>query len=173
MGGWRLSGDAILYSGFPLTMYSPYDYNVYANEIHAIQYRKMKIVHRSLDDWFGTDPSAVPCLNFDANGNTIDNGTCAYGSESFNGFGNASNGSERAPGYRKIDLGAFKVFRITEGQTLELRGEGFNAFNMASYGPPDSYLPAYNPNPAANYLGKITYTNSSQRILQVSLHYKF
>jgi hypothetical protein len=54
-----------------------------------------------------------------------------------------------------------------------LRGEGFNAFNMASYAPPDSYLPDYNPDPSANYLGKITGTNSSQRILQVSLHYKF
>lgn len=173
LGGWRLSGDAILYSGFPLTMYSPYDYNVYANEIHAMQYRKMKIVHRTLNDWFGTDPSAVPCQTFTADGTNIDNGSCAYGDESYTGFGNASNGSERAPGYRKIDLGAFKVFRITEAQTLELRGEGFNAFNMASYAPPDSYLPDYNPDPSANYLGKITGTNSSQRILQVSLHYKF
>jgi hypothetical protein len=170
LGGWRLAGDAILYSGFPVTMYSPLDYNVYANENHAIQFRKMKIVHRTLDNWFGTDPSAVPCLTLDpTTGNTVDNGTCAYGVESENGFGNASNGSERAPGYRKIDMGAFKVFRITEGQTLELRGEGFNAFNMASYAPPDSWLP----DSSINYLGKITSTNSSQRILQVSMHYKF
>ncbi|MGC2617528.1 MAG: carboxypeptidase regulatory-like domain-containing protein [Acidobacteriaceae bacterium] len=173
LGGWRLSGDAILYSGFPLTISSAYDYNVYANEIHAMQYRHMKIVHRSLNDWFGTDPSAVPCQTFTAAGTNIDNGVCAYGDESYTGFGNASNGSERAPGYRKIDIGAFKVFRIAEGQTLELRGEGFNAFNMASYAAPDTYMPNYNPNPAANYFGKITGTNSTQRILQVSMHYQF
>jgi hypothetical protein len=169
LGGWQLSGDAILYSGFPITMYSPLGYNVYANENHAQYFRKMQITHRSLDDWFGTDPSAVPCLTYDANGNPLDNGTCAYAVESYNYYGNAQNGSERAPGYRKVDVGAFKVFTIVEGQTLELRGEAFNAGNIASYAAPDSWLP----DSSIGWLGKITGTNSTQRILQVSMHYRF
>jgi hypothetical protein len=105
-------------------------------------------------------------VNFDANGNTIDNGTCAYGNESFNAFGNTSNGSERAPGFRQVDLSAFKDFRIAESQTLELRGEAFNALNLASYGPPSNNV--YSPT-----FGLITSTNSSQRIMQVSLHYRY
>jgi hypothetical protein len=169
LGGWQLSGDAVLYSGFPITMYSPLGYNVYANENHAQYFRKMQVVHRSLNDWFGTDPSAVPCLTYDANGNPVDNGSCAYAVESYNYYGNAQNGSERAPGYRKVDVGAFKVFNIVEGQTLELRGEAFNVGNIASYAAPDSWLP----DSSIGWLGKITSTNSTQRILQVSMHYRF
>lgn len=169
LGGWQLSGDAILYSGFPLTMYSPENYFLYANAAHAIHFRQLRIVHRTTQNWFGTDPSATPCLNTDSNGNTIDNGVCAYGNESYTGFGNAQNGSERAPGFRQVDLSAFKKFRITESQSLEFRGDAFNALNLASYGAPDSSLG----DSAVGRLGLITGTLSSQRIMQVSLHYRF
>ena len=86
--------------------------------------------------------------------------------ESENGFGNAQNGSERAPGFRQVDLSVFKTFRITEEQSLQLRFEGFNALNLASYGPPNTSL-------TSPQFGLITGTNSSQRVMQVSLHYKF
>lgn len=170
LGGWQLSGDAVLYSGFPLTMSSGVNY--YVNDpyfAHANYYRPMKIVHRSIQHWFGTDPSAVPCLSLDSSGNTIDNGTCAYGSESETHFGNAQNGSERAPGYRQIDLSAFKTFKITENHSLQFRGEAFNAFNLASYAAPNSSLGAY----ATGRLGLITGTQSTQRVMQVSMHYRF
>ncbi len=179
-GGWQLSGDAVLYSGFPITMYGPQDYNVGDYENHVTYFRPLHIVHRTIQNWFGTDPSAVPCLAFDANGNPSQqsyfpngspaySGACAYGNESYNYFGNAQNGSERAPGYRKVDVGAFKVFTVAREQTLELRGEAFNVGNIASYAPPDSWLPDYD----VGFLGKIIGTNSTQRILQVSMHYRF
>jgi hypothetical protein len=166
IGGWKLSGSVVMYSGFPITMGSYEFYYVNQFAAHANNYRPLRITHRSTQHWFGTDPSATPCISFDANGNAVDNGTCAYGNESFNAFGNASDGSERAPGYRQVDLSAFKTFKITEGQTLQLRGEAFNALNLASYAPPSNNLdvPTF---------GLITGTNSSQRIMQVSLHYKF
>lgn len=170
-GGWKLSGDAILYTGFPIKMSSPIRYNVFGNTAHSIHFRQMHIVHRSTNNWFGTDASAIPCLTVDAAGNTIDNGSCAYGTESYTGFGNAQNGSERAPGYRQIDLSAFKTFHITETHTLELRGDAFNAFNIASYAPPTSSLTSYHAN--ALGLGLISGTNSTQRVMQVSMHYKF
>jgi Carboxypeptidase regulatory-like domain/TonB-dependent Receptor Plug Domain/TonB dependent receptor len=166
LGGWKLSGDVIMYSGFPLTMGSYENYYVNSWAAHAIHFRRLHVANRSTQNWFGTDPSATPCLATDANGNTIDNGTCAYGGESYTGFGNAQNGSERAPGFRQVDLSAFKTFKITEKQTLQLRGEAFNALNLASYAPPNNNL--YSPQ-----LGLITATNSSQRIMQVSMHYRF
>jgi Carboxypeptidase regulatory-like domain/TonB-dependent Receptor Plug Domain len=169
LGGWQLSGDAILYSGFPVTMQSYEDYYVNSFAAHSIHFRPMKIVHRTIQDWFGTDPSAQPCVSIDNSGNTVDNGTCAYGIESENGFGNSQNGSERAPGFRQVDLAAFKMFTIREGQILELRGEAFNALNLASYAPPNSLLESY---PAPSF-GQITGTNSSQRVMQVSMHYRF
>jgi hypothetical protein len=170
VGGWNLSGAVVMYSGFPLTMGSYEDYYVNSWAAHAIHFRPMHVAHRTVQNWFGTDPSAVPCTTFDASGNTIDNGTCAYGVESFNGFGNAQNGSERAPGFRQVDLSGMKTFHITESQSLQLRGDAFNALNIASYGPPVSQLEdaAY-----ANLFGQIRNTNSSQRIMQVSMHYFF
>jgi outer membrane receptor protein involved in Fe transport len=169
VGGWRLSTGVVMYSGFPLTMYSYEDYYVNSWAAHAMHFRHMGIRNRTVQNWFGTDPSATPCITFDPNGNTHDNGTCAYGVESFNGFGNAQNGSERAPGFRQVDLSAFKTFKITEGETLELRGDAFNALNIASYAAPISqleYLPY-------GIFGQIRSTNSSQRIMQVSMHYRF
>lgn len=169
LGGWQVSGDAVLYSGFPLTMGSYEDYYVNSFAAHSIHFRPMKIAHRSIQNWFGTDPSAQPCVTIDSGGNTVDNGVCAYGIESENGFGNAQNGSERAPGFRQVDLAAFKMFTIRENQILELRGEAFNALNLASYAPPNALLESY-PSPS---FGQITRTNSSQRVMQVSMHYRF
>ena len=169
LGGWQLSGDAVLYSGFPLTMGSYEDYYVNSFAAHSIHFRPMKIAHRSIQNWFGTDPSAQPCVTIDNSGNTVDDGTCAYGIESENGFGNSQNGSERAPGFRQVDLSAFKMFTIREGQVLELRGDAFNALNLASYAPPNAQLESY-PSPS---FGRITGTNSSQRVMQVSMKYRF
>jgi hypothetical protein len=166
LGGWKLSGSVVMYSGFPLTMGSYENYYVNSWAAHSIQFRKLHIANRSTHNWFGTDPSATPCLATDANGNTIDNGVCAYGGESYTGFGNAQNGSERAPGFRQVDLSAFKTFRVTENQSFELRGEAFNALNIASYGAPNNNL-------YSAALGEITSTNSTQRIMQVSMHYRF
>jgi hypothetical protein len=166
VGGWKVSGSVVMYSGFPLTMDSGEYYYVNQFAAHANHYRPLQIRNRSIRNWFGTDPSATPCTSYDANGNPIDNGTCAYGTESFNTFGNASDGSERAPGYRQVDLSAFKTFKVTERQTLELRGEAFNALNIASYAPPNNSL-------VSPTFGLITSTNSSQRIMQVSMHYRF
>lgn len=169
LGGWQLSGDAVLYSGFPIVMNSNENYNVNSYNAHAIQFQKMRIVHRTTRNWFGTDPTAVPCLAFDKNGNTINNGVCPYGQESETGFGNAQNGSERAPGFRQIDLSASKTFQIAGSQTLLFRGDAFNAFNLASYSSPDNNLV----DAAVGRLGLITSTLSSPRILQVAMHYMF
>jgi hypothetical protein len=166
VGGWKVSGSVVMYSGFPLTMNSSEYYYVNQFAAHANHYRPLVIRNRSIKNWFGTDPSATPCMSYDASGNPIDNGSCAYGTESFNTFGNASDGSERAPGYRQVDLSAFKTFKITEGQTLELRGEAFNALNIASYAPPNTSL-------VSPTFGLITSTNSYQRVMQVSMHYRF
>jgi hypothetical protein len=169
-GGWKLTGSVVMYSGWPVTMsmdyYTPYYVNAWT--AHTQHFRPLRIKNRSVNNWFGTDPSAQPCDTYDANGdgNIADNGTCAYAMESFNYFGNTENGSERAPGFRQVDLSAMKTFHITESHTLELRGDAFNALNIASYGAPNSvvYSPGY---------GSITNTNSSQRIMQISMHYRF
>lgn len=176
-GGWKFSGSVVMYSGFPITMGSGENYNVNSFGAHSQHFRQMKIANRTVNNWFGTDPSALPCVYFDTNGdgNLQNNGTCAYGLESYNYFGNTKDGSERAPGYRQVDLSAMKIFRITERHSLEFRGDAFNALNIVSYGAPNASLGSYNPLAANGHgtFGSISKSNSSQRIMQISMHYRF
>jgi hypothetical protein len=124
-------------------------------------------VNRSTADWFGTDPSAVPCV-INGNGSYIkgDPSQCAYSTESFTSFGNAMNGSERGPGFENIDLSAFKAFNITEHQNIEFRADAFNGFNFASYADPDTNVSD------SNY-GQISGTRGSPRTIQLGLSLHF
>lgn len=158
-GGWQVSGTAILYSGFPVTIGGPNNANVNSYASRANQYLPLKIVHRSVQNWFGTDPSAKPCAG-------AFNGTCAYGPELPGQFGTARVGSERAPGYRQIDLSFFKTFPIAKSQNVQFRADMFNAFNLASYNNPDSYI-------GDTTFGQITSTRSPQRQTQFSVDYQF
>ncbi|MGH9588193.1 MAG: carboxypeptidase regulatory-like domain-containing protein [Acidobacteriaceae bacterium] len=177
LGGWRLSGDVILHTGFPINMTGSIRSNVHARTGRASQFRKMKIVHRSVRHWFGTDPSSNPCSST----STPDNGICAFGSPAPGQFGNVPpNNGPRAPGYRIIDMSLFKSFRTFEDQNLTFRVDAFNAFNMASYAAP-AYVSTANAispntfasNPDASAEGEITSTLSPARQFQLSLIYKF
>jgi hypothetical protein len=159
LGGWKISGDAVLYSGFPITMKGPNNSNTNSAGNLDNQYLPLRIVHRSVQNWFGTDPSAVTCTG-------AFNGTCAYGVELPNTFGNAHVGTERAPGFRDINLSVFKAVQFERSQSVEFRADAFNAFNLASYG-----APAVNVKQVT--FGQITKTLSPPRQIQVSVNYKF
>jgi len=75
-------------------------------------------------------------------------------------------GTERAPGYRQIDLSAFKVFQTVKGQTVKFRVDAFNAFNLASYGPPKFNIDS-------SSFGLIRNTLSPPRQIQISAVYQF
>ena len=163
-GGWKLAASTILYSGFPVTIFgknnnggiNPYGFN------RANQYGQMVIRNRSLTNWFGTDPSATPCLGAGA-----DSGFCAYGNEGNLEFGSAHNGSERSPGYRQVDTSLFKDFHLWgEQHVLGFRADFFNIFNIASYGNPDNNI-------NDTSFGLINTTRSNARQIQLSLHYAF
>jgi len=168
IGGWKLSAAGVAWSGFPQSVTGPgNNSNSYGNS-RPDEFRKPKIVHRSLAHWFGDDPSVT---DFCANG---DDGICAFGtpaSNSFGGtaFGTARNGSLRGPGFHNVDLSAFKDFHIYEEHTIGFRFDAFNAFNIVSYGNPDT-------NASGGSFGAITTESnirSQERRLQFSLHYSF
>ncbi len=135
IGGWRLGVAGVAYSGFPQTLSSPGSNN--SNNPYGTQrpnqYRPLKIVNRTLTNYFGTDPSATPCTT-----PGVDNGVCAYGVAANNTFGNARNGNVRGPGYLNVDLSAFKEFHTFREQTFGFHFDAFNAFNITSYGNPDT-----------------------------------
>jgi hypothetical protein len=164
LGGWRVSTTAILYSGFPVTIFGHNNngvMNAYGFN-RANQYRQMVIRHRSLTNWFGADPSATPCLQAG-----VDDGTCAYGNEGSFEFGSARNSTERAPGYRQVDMSLFKDFHVWgENHILGFRADFFNLFNIASYGYPDNNI-------NDNSFGLINSVRSPPRQIQLSLHYAF
>lgn len=166
LGGWKLSTAVVSYSGFPETMTSGVSSNTstfYGND-RANQYRPLHIRHRSLTNWFGDDPSAQPCTS-----DGIDNGVCAFGAPAQNTFGTSRNGSVRGPGFHDIDLSAFKDFRIVREQFIGFRFDAFNAFNIVSYGNPDTGI-------NDSSFGQIAQQNSirsTERHLQFSAHYTF
>jgi hypothetical protein len=164
VGGWSLSGSLIAYTGFPETITAPNvsNSNSFGQE-RANQYRKLKIVGRNINNWWGTDPSATPCKG-------VDNGVCAYGVPASNTFGTASNGSERGPGYWQIDNSIFKEFHITERQSIGFRADAFNTFNIASYGNPDTGVTDSTFGNISNGGGAV---RSPARNLQLNLHYNF
>jgi len=121
------------------------------------------VVHnRSLNHWWGTDPSAIGCTG-------PDNGACAYGVAYDGGlptFGTAGINTERAPGYRQVDTSLFKEFHLWHEQIVGFRADFFNIFNIASYGNPDNGVTDSN-------FGQISSVRSPPRQIQLSLHYSF
>lgn len=167
IGGWRLGTAIVGYTGFPQTAtYGPGNNSQSYGNARPNQYRQLKIVHQTVDNWWGTDPSATPCLT-----PGVDNGVCAFGAPAANAFGTASNGSLRGPGYFNTDLSMFKDFHTYREQTIGFRFDAFNAFNIASYGNPDTGITDTNFGNISNQ--GCCATRSNARTLQFSANYRF
>lgn len=171
-GGWKVSAAAFVYSGFPITINAPGQSNTNSfGQSRANQYRKLIVRNRTINNWWGTDPSAQPCVGDPTtNAPSVDNGVCAYGL-AYNGglptFGTARINTERAPGYRQVDTSLFKEFHVWREQVVGFRADFFNIFNIASYGNPDN-----NVQDGKNF-GLISGVRSPPRQIQLSLHYAF
>ncbi len=163
LGGWKFAAAIAGYSGFPETITGPGNNSNSYGPSRVNQYRPLKVVGRSNENWWGTDPSATPCEQAGT-----DNGTCAFGVPAPNTFGTESNGALRGPGFFNTDLSAFKNFTITESQYVGFRLDAFNAFNIVSYGNPDSGI-------TDSTFGNVSLQQprSNPRTLQFSLHYDF
>jgi hypothetical protein len=163
VGSWKIGSIMSFHSGFPITVVdstATYSRAVNARYARGNHYRALKIHGQSSDHWFGTDPSAVPC------GVDQDNGVCAYGAESSTGFGTASVGSERNPGYHDVDLALSKDFAITEATHFEFRSDFFNVLNWTSLAPPTN-------DASSEAFGQITSTVSNPRNIQLALKLVF
>jgi hypothetical protein len=163
VGGWKLSTAIVAYSGFPenITGGSSNSNSYGANRVN--QYRPLKVTGRNNTNWFGTDPSAMPCTTAG-----VDNGACAFGIPANNTFGSEKNGAVRGPGYFNTDLSAFKDFHTFKEEVIGFRFDAFNALNIVSYGNPDTGITDTN-------FGNVALQGprSQERHLQFSLHYDF
>jgi hypothetical protein len=171
IGGWRLSTAIVLYSGIPQTTTGPSNNSQSFGNSRPNQYRPLKIRNRSIDNWFGTDPSATPCMTAG-----VDNGVCAFGVPAANTFGTARNGNVTGPGFHNIDMSIFKDFHVWRENTVGFRFDAFNAFNIASYGNPDTGITDTNFGNISNQTANIAGTGavrSTERHLQFSANYRF
>jgi len=167
IGGWKLAMTAIAYSGFPVTINNASNNAFTKNGVQRADHlRKLHVRNRSVNHWFGTDPSATSCSGVNSAGVGIDNGVCAYGSPSDGTYGTASVGSQRAPGLQEYDMSAAKSFSIESGQTLGFRVDAANVFNITSLGAPNRVAQSAN-------FGQITSVDSQPRQLQLSIKYEF
>ena len=167
IGGWKVSTAVVSYSGFPETLTAGSSNVQSYGTNRANQYLKANVAHRSLAHWYGTGPSATPCTTAGSTVNSLGN-DCAFGVPALNAFGTSHNGSLRSPGYFNADMSAFKDFHITESQSVGFRFDAFNAFNIVSYGNPDSGITDGN-------FGNVSLqgTRSTERHLQFSAKYTF
>jgi hypothetical protein len=178
-GGWKLSSNVQLNSGYPLTMHQGADYvcnnncsqNLSEDYFEfANHYGPLKIVHRGKGSdgifrWFGYDPSAMPCTS----PRDTQNGTdCAYGRTAHD-VGSTRVGTERGPGFQNYDLSLSKDFATIREESLKIRVDAFNAFNISSYGTPNSYIGSN----ASTAWGVVGGTASAPRKIQLSAVYQF
>jgi hypothetical protein len=178
LGGWQVSMNARLNSGYPLTIHMNGEQcnnncveNLSADFFgFANHYGPMKITGRGKNSagifkWFGTDPTAVPCTSH--NTTQPAGNPCAYGRPSQD-FGTTSVGTERGPGFQSYDMSLSKSLTTYKEESLKLRVDTFNTFNIASYGQPNTYLGG-----STSTFGAITGTNSAPRQIQLSAVYQF
>jgi hypothetical protein len=178
LGGWQVSMNAQLNSGYPLTMHQGADcknncsQNLSQDYFQFVNhYGPMKIVHRGkgadgIFRWFGTDPSAVACTGYSATRPA--GSTCAYGRTNQD-VGTTRVGTERGPGFQNYDMSLSKGFTTIREESLKVRVDAFNAFNISSYGSPNSYIGGN----ASTAWGVISGTASGPRKIQLSLVYAF
>jgi Carboxypeptidase regulatory-like domain len=164
LGGWQIAMAGVAYSGFPQTLLGGSNNSNSYGENRVNQYRKLKVVHRSINGWFGTDASATPCTTAG-----VDNGVCAFGVPAVNAFGTSSNGAVRGPGFLNVDASIFKSITVFREQAFQFRFDAFNVFNIVSYGNPDTTV-------TDATFGQIASQNSirsQERRLQFSGKYSF
>lgn len=151
LGGWESSGIWTWQSGFPLNITSGNDtsFSLPGNGNDQAQLScNVKYTGGSqaakIAQWFDTSCFGVPAPNT---------------------FGNAGRNILIGPGTVNVDLGAHRVFAITERVNLQFRGEFFNVFNHAQFNNPDTSV-------ADDTFGRIT-SARSPRIIQLALKLRF
>jgi hypothetical protein len=164
VGGWKLSGAQIYYSGFPVTVSSPAHYsgsvNAFTGAARPNQLCPLKMVNRSTNAFWGTEVQGTSC------GPNQDDGKCIYAEQPNDSFGTVRPGSLPGPSFQNIDMAVAKTFHIWREHHMDFRGDLFNAFNIADYSAPDSGMTDGN-------FGQITGTVSNNRSVQLSLKFAF
>jgi hypothetical protein len=164
IGGWKISGAQVYYSGFPVTVSSPANYsslvNAFTGAARPDQLRPLHATNRSINAYYGTAVQGTSC------GPNQNDGNCVFAQQPNNAFGTVRPGSLRQSSFQNIDMAVFKSFPFWHEHRLDFRADLFNTFNIADYSYPDNGMTDSN-------FGQITGTVSNNRSIQLSLKYAF
>lgn len=145
LGGWTFGSIVTLQDGFPFTpgfTGDPANVGAGSSRPDVVAGCNPKLSSPTAQRWFNTGCFVAPP------------GAPIYRR------GNAGRNILRGDAYHNVDLSLYKEFLFTERARLQLRFEGFNAFNQHSFAFPNATVnnPAY---------GRVT-ASSPGRILQVA-----
>lgn len=200
VGGWTISGNSVLLSGFPNTILANGSANVgTAGSLRANHYRHMKVVghkagyvvndvngNETFAGWWGTDPSALhsgylagkgmqvgnPTANTCGNAG-FDDGICAYGQPAAAAAGSSPIFGSAAVGTERS--AGYVNYDAHLDKIFPIRGEHSLVFSANAYNVGN--ITSYN-NPGRGVSGNSTWglvqsTRSQQRQLELELKYKF
>jgi len=159
--GWQISAIASLQSGAPVNITTGTDSNFdgYNND----RPNRVAGINPFLDPHRARAVAAAAWFNkaaFTPNGPGLAGGIGPGGAD-----GNTTRDFLRAPGYRDVDMGLQRDFRIREAMGFQFRVDATNVFNMVSLSAPNATLSSAN-------VGKIT-SAAPNRILQVGGRFTF
>ena len=144
LGGWQVNAIVTFQDGFPMTVQAAdlggLNDTFGTNRANVVGEPELSPSSRTIDRWFNTEAFQQPARGV---------------------LGNSGRSIMQGPGINNFDTGLFKNFFVTEGISVQLRLESFNAWNHTQWNPPNRNVAS------ANY-GRITSTRPA-RINQMGL----
>lgn len=150
LGGWKLSGLAMLRSGISLNVTQPR--NTVGSD-NATNQRPDRVLGVSpyLDN-----PSASLWLN-----------PAAFQVAPQGRYGNSARHPLHGPGFFQADVSLLKDFRLGEGSKIQFRTETFNIFNRPNFAQPNTVVGTPNYGRIFNTLGRTIGSGTSRQIQMV------
>jgi hypothetical protein len=162
VGGWRVSSDFAFHTGFAQTVFAGQDLSGTGG--FSTRPNCVPGVPQTLP--FGPDPASVaagtPHFNF--------LNPAAVSQPGPGTFGNCPVGAFRGPGYKTVDMSLGKSFAFTERQSVELRIDAVNVFNMTIFNFGEEFSGQHTQ--GATNFGQID-SSQGARNLQLGLKYRF
>lgn len=160
IGGWSISGIVSLQSGVPFSVFdSAYDSNKDGLFEDRVSYIGSGAITNAV---LG---KGSPADGYMSASNFADTVCPASVNQGLWCDGGSSRNALTGPGYKNIDFGVTKRFRITEGTSISLMANFFNIFNHTNFENPDN-----NWNDASFGLSRAAH---DPRITQLALRFDF
>lgn len=130
VGGWHITGDTALQTGFPVTISSEGNYqSLWCDEFTYYTCPDVPNLSTTHVQLYTNPRSSPGHLWFNKS---------PFSAETTGTFGNTPRNFFRGPGFNYTNLELYKDFHLkAESQYVELRLESYNVFNHANFGMPD------------------------------------